>query len=288
MHAQCTPPRNAPALAARARRNARLAQRAFLMRALNPPLRDWTGRRVWIIGASSGIGAATARLLLQRGAELAISARSEAGLRKLAAAAPGVRVLPLDVTDATAVSRAALELFSHWDRIDLVLVVAGTYSAMRADTFDLDAATRILDTNLRGPLNVLAATLPPLLRQRGGGIGIVASLAGYSGLPKAIAYGPGKAALINLCETLWLDLKDHGIAVYLISPGFVDTPLTANNDFKMPALIDADQAAREIVRGIERGAFEIHFPRRFSRTLKVLRMLPYRWYFAIVRRMTGL
>lgn len=254
------------------------------MRSLNPPLHDWTGRRVWIIGASSGIGFATAQLLLQRGAELAVSARSETGLQKLTADTPSVSLLPLDITDASSVSRAALTLLSQWDRIDLVLIVAGTYSAMRADTFDLNEARRIIDTNLNGPLNVLAATLPVLLRQRSGGIGIVGSLAGYSGLPKAMAYGPGKAALINLCETLYLDLKKFGVAVYLISPGFVATPLTAANDFKMPALIDAEQAAREIVGGIERGDFDIHFPRRFSRVLKLLRILPYRMYFAIVRR----
>jgi NADP-dependent 3-hydroxy acid dehydrogenase YdfG len=259
------------------------------MSPLNPPLHDWTGRRVWIIGASSGIGAATARLLLQRGAELAVSARSLPALQQLAddAGAP-TKVLPFDITDASAVRNAAEALFASWPRIDLVLIVAGTYSAMRADDFDLATARHILDTNLHGPLNVLAATLPALLRQRSGGIGIVGSLAGYAGLPKAIAYGPGKAALINLCETLYLDLHDQGIAVYLISPGFVATPLTAHNDFHMPALIDAAQAAREIVRGIERGDFEIHFPRRFSRALKLLRLLPYRAYFALVRRITGL
>jgi short-subunit dehydrogenase len=262
-----------------------------MMRSLNPPLPDWTGKRIWIIGASSGIGAATARLLSARGAELAVSARSEPALRQLAdstGSAYPIQIVPLDIVDATAVRRAADALLAHWQRIDLVLIVAGTYSAMRADNFDLDTARHIIDTNLQGPLNVLAATLPALLGQRGGGIAIVGSLAGYAGMPKAIAYGPGKAALINLCETLYLDLKDHGVAVYLISPGFVATPLTAANDFKMPALISADQAASEIVRGMERGDFEIHFPRRFSRTLKFLRILPYRMYFAIVRRITGL
>jgi short-subunit dehydrogenase len=154
---------------------------------------------------------------------------------------------------------------------------------MRADSFELGEAQRIVDTNLLGPMRVLAATLPVLLRQRAGGIGIVGSLAGYSGLPRATAYGPSKAALINLCETLYIDLKPCGIAVYLISPGFVATPLTAGNDFKMPALIEADEAARAIVAGIERGAFDIHFPRRFSFMLKLLRLLPYRLYFAIAR-----
>jgi short-subunit dehydrogenase len=113
-------------------------------------------------------------------------------------------------------------------------------------------------------------------------------VAGYGGLPKALIYGASKAALINFTETLYLDLHGRGLGVYLINPGFVRTPLTARNDFPMPHLIDADRAAQEIVAGLERGEFEIHFPKAFSRKLKLLRLLPYRWYFAAIRRSTGL
>ena len=127
-----------------------------------------------------------------------------------------------------------------------MLVVAGTYNRMRADDFDLAVAERMVDTNLRGPLDCLDAVLPMLLAQGQGGIGIVASIAGLSGLPQALIYGPTKAALINLCESLYLDLRPRGISVYLINPGFVATPLTAGNEFAMPALITATTAARGI------------------------------------------
>jgi short-subunit dehydrogenase len=259
---------------------------------MNAPVPHWSGKRVWIIGASSGIGAATARLLLQRGAVLAVSARSAASLRALVPASPGaagaLTILPLDINDAPAVAEAAQALLGQWGGIDLVLVTAGIYRAMRAQDIDLGVAHAIIDTNIKGPLNVLAATVPILRTQGTGAVALVSSVAGYSGLPKALVYGPSKAALINLCEGLYYDLHPAGIGVHLISPGFVATPLTAENDFEMPALISAEQAAAEIVAGIERGEFEIHFPKRFSRVLKLLRLLPYRLYFGALRRITGL
>jgi NAD(P)-dependent dehydrogenase (short-subunit alcohol dehydrogenase family) len=119
-------------------------------------------------------------------------------------------------------------------------------------------------------------------------VAIVSSVAGYRGLPNALAYGPTKAALINLAEALYLDLAPKGIGVHLVDPGFVDTPLTEQNKFSMPALISADAAARELLRGLARGEFETHFPKRFTRWLKLLRLLPYPLYFAAVRRYTGL
>ena len=130
--------------------------------------------------------------------------------------------------------------------------------------------------------------LPTLLKQSYGGIGIVSSVAGFSGLPKALVYGPSKAALINLCESLYFDLSRRGNAVYLINPGFVKTPATANNDFVMPGLISADEAAREILSGMERGQFHIHFPKRFTNWLRLARLLPYRWYFYLIHKVTGL
>ncbi len=255
---------------------------------MNPRIQDWHAQRVWIIGASSGIGAALARDLTQRGAKLALSARNNESLQALVANQVNTLVLPFDVTQCTAVQQARDEIMKHWGGIDLVLIAAGTYQKMRADNFDLAAAKQMLETNLSGTLNCLDAVLPTLLAQGRGGIGIVASIAGLSGLPQALIYGPSKAALINLCESLYLDLHGRGIAVYLINPGFVATPLTAQNDFAMPALISAETAAAEILRGIERGEFHIHFPRRFTNWLRVLRVLPYRLYFWLIHRVTGL
>ncbi|MDO8926667.1 MAG: SDR family NAD(P)-dependent oxidoreductase [Sideroxyarcus sp.] len=255
---------------------------------MNPKIKDWRGQRVWVIGASSGIGAETARLLLEQGAWVALSARSRNALQEIASDDANAMILPLDITHAQELVAARVRIMEHWGGIDLVLVVAGTYNKMRADDFDLAVAAKIVDTNIRGTLNCLNAVLPSLIAQGQGGIGIVASVAGLSGLPQALVYGPTKAALINLCESLYLDLRPRGIGVYLINPGFVATPLTASNDFKMPALISATTAAHELVRGIERGEFHIHFPKRFTNWLRLLRLLPYRWYFRIVHKVTGL
>jgi short-subunit dehydrogenase len=255
---------------------------------MNPKIKDWRGQRVWVIGASSGIGAETARLLLERGARVALSARSPEALQEIASDDTNAMILPLDITHAQELVAARVRIMEHWGGIDLVLVVAGTYNKMRADDFDLAVAAKIVDTNIRGTLNCLNAVLPVLIAEGKGGIGIVASVAGLSGLPQALVYGPTKAALINLCESLYLDLRPRGIGVYLINPGFVATPLTAGNEFKMPALISATTAAHELVRGIERGEFHIHFPKRFTNWLRLLRLLPYRWYFSIVHKVTGL
>jgi NAD(P)-dependent dehydrogenase (short-subunit alcohol dehydrogenase family) len=178
-------------------------------------------------------------------------------------------------------------LRERWGGIDLVLWVAGTYSPMQADTFELGAARRMLDTNLVSVFGGLAALLPMLLEQRAGGIALISSVAGYSGLPQALVYGPTKAAMINLAESLYLDLHPSGIGVYLVSPGYVDTPATASNAYRMPALISAREAAAETLDGIAAGRFEIHYPKRFTLWLKLARLLPYRLYFALVRRVTG-
>lgn len=253
---------------------------------MNRPIRDWQGRRVWIIGASSGIGAALATSLLEKGATVAVSARRAATLQAAFAETPLARVLPADLTDRSAFSSALTELEQAWGGIDLVVFCAGAYMPMQAWELDAAAIDRLIDVNLRAPLAASAALVPLLLRQGSGALAYVASVAGYRGLPKAAAYGPTKAALINFAEALHCDLAPRGISVFLINPGFVATPMTAGNDFSMPALISPQQAADQIVAGFARGSFEIHFPRRFTRWLKLLRLLPYPLYFALVRRFT--
>jgi NAD(P)-dependent dehydrogenase (short-subunit alcohol dehydrogenase family) len=255
---------------------------------MNPKITNWTDKRVWVIGASTGIGEACAHELIDSGARVAFSARSLARLVATTANTPRALALPLDVTDRDSVAGVCKRLVAEWGGIDLVLVVAGGYNEMRADSFDLEAANDLIDLNLRGVFNCLDAVLPVLLRQGAGGIGLVASVAGYGGLPKALVYGPTKAALINLSESLYLDLHPKGIAVYQINPGFVDTPLTANNDFKMPALMTAQEAGAELIDGIERGQFHIHFPKRFTNSMRLARLLPYRLYFWLIHKVTGL
>jgi NAD(P)-dependent dehydrogenase (short-subunit alcohol dehydrogenase family) len=183
---------------------------------------------------------------------------------------------------------AAGRLQSAWGGIDLAIYCAGHYRPQRATAFDLADMQRHLQVNYVGALYLIAAVMPAMLAAGRGHLSLVGSVAGYRGLPNSIAYGPTKAALLNLAETLYLDLHDRGLGVSIINPGYVATPLTAQNDYPMPALMTADAAAVRILRGWARGDFEIHFPRRFTLWLKLLRMLPYRTYFAAVRRVTGL
>lgn len=271
-----------------------------LLGPLNPPLAGYRGRRVWVIGASYGIGAAIARELLDRGARVALSARKRDLLKSVAGGHGDALIAPLDVTDADSVHAAADGIVLAWGGFDLALVVAGTHVEMRArlpreggrrvqaepPDWHLAAARRLLEVNLLGALNCVDAVLPVLLRQGSGGIGIVSSVAGYVGLPRSLIYGASKAALINFTESLYGDLRPQGIGVYLINPGFVDTPLTKKNDFAMPALMKAEDAARVTLDEIARGRFEIHYPKRFTTWLKLLRVLPYRLQLAAVRRAT--
>lgn len=257
---------------------------------LNKPIRDWQDKRVWIIGASTGIGAALAHALLVRRAKVALSARQPKPLEAIAARFDGAATLaiPLDVTQLATLQAAAGEITRSWGGYDLVLFVAGEYKPARAWDFDLASARQIIDTNLMGIFNALSVVVKPMLAQGHGGIGLVSSVAGYRGLPQALIYGATKAAVINLAETLYLDLHPRGLDVYVINPGFVKTPLTAGNEFRMPALITPEEAAESMIAGLARGEFEIHFPKRFTRLLKFLRLLPYSLYFRLVRKGTGL
>lgn len=258
---------------------------------LNPKIVDWKGRVVWLLGASTGIGRATAELLHRKGATVIVSARSADALAAFVAAHAGSQAIALDTTDRQGLYDAAAAIVRDHGRIDQVVYCAGTYSAMRATGFDLDAALRHQQVNYVGALYMLDAVLPQLLKQaangQGGHLSLMASVAGYRGLPQSLAYGPTKAALINLAETLFLDLSPLGLGVSVVNPGFVRTPLTDQNQFHMPALITADQAAIEVVHGWEAGHFEIHFPKRFTLWMKALRHMSDGLYFMLIRRSTA-
>jgi NAD(P)-dependent dehydrogenase (short-subunit alcohol dehydrogenase family) len=257
---------------------------------LNPRLRDWHGQGVWIVGASSGIGRATAEALAGQGARVVVSARQAVPLQALAARHADMRALPLDACVPGALTGAVPQVLAHLGRLDLALYCAGHYVPMRADHLDLDEALRHQDINVGGAWRLLDAVLPVLRAQQRGHVSLVSSVAGYRGLPLALAYGPTKAALTSLAQTLWQDLRPHGIGVSVICPGFVATPLTAGNTHPMPAIIPPEEAARQILRGWARGEFEIHFPKRFSRVMKLLGglgLLSDRAAFALLRRTTG-
>ena len=253
----------------------------------NLPINDWRGKTVWLVGASTGIGRATAHKLHTLGAKVIVSARSQQALDAFAAEHPGATVLAMDAADAASVEAAAQSVLSTGP-LDLVLYCAGYYKEMRATEFDLKQMLRHNQVNYVGALYVLSAVLPYFLARKAGHISLVSSVAGYRGLPQGLAYGPTKAALINLAETLHVDLKDSQIGVSLISPGFVETSLTAQNKFSMPGLIKPEKAAEEILRGWAKGEFEIHFPKRFTFFMKALALLPPLLYFPVIRRFTGL
>ena len=253
----------------------------------NLPITDWRGKTVWLVGASSGIGRATAHKLHTLGAKVIVSARSQEALDVFAAEHPGATVLAMDAADAASVEAAAQTVLASGS-LDVVLYCAGYYKEMRAAEFDLAGMLRHNQVNYVGALYLLAAVLPHFLARKAGHISLVSSVAGYRGLPQGLAYGPTKAALINLAETLHVDLKDSNISVSLICPGFVETQLTAQNKFAMPGLIKPEQAAEEILRGWAKGEFEIHFPKRFTLFMKALALLPPVLYFPMIRKFTGL
>lgn len=260
--------------------------------ALNPKLEHWDGKVCWLMGASSGIGRATAAALHAAGAKVVVSARGADALDEFAAAHPGSSAIAVDATDSEAVHAAARRIVAEHGGIDLVMYCAGTYEPMRATEFDLKVMRKHMAVNVDGALLLIDAVLPQLQVQakagRGGHLSLVSSVAGFRGLPQSLAYGPTKAALINLAETLYLDLSKLDIGVSVITPGFVETPLTAQNEFKMPALIKPEEAAEAILAGWKSGSFEIDFPKRFTLFLKLMRMVPYALYFPLIRKTTGM
>ncbi|TDR27839.1 SDR family NAD(P)-dependent oxidoreductase [Hydromonas duriensis] len=252
---------------------------------LNPPIKDWTDKRIWLIGASSGIGAALARHALSAGAKVILTARRQPQLEAVAAGHKQTLVLPFDVLDTAAWSKAYASIVSRWGGVDLIVFCAADYRPERSWAVEPAVAAQTLQINLGSVYSGLATVLPDLMAQGHGGVALVASVAGFVGLPNASVYGPSKAALINLAEILYTDLHPQGLAVYLINPGFVKTQLTAQNRFAMPALQTPEQAALAIWRGLSRGQFEIHFPRRFTQLLKILQLLPYRLRFFLLAQL---
>ena len=243
---------------------------------------------VWITGASSGIGRALALRLARDGKRVVASARGAAALNELAAeAGANLTALPLDATDKDACEQAVAWIEAEIGPIGLAVLNAGTHLPMGAADFAVEPFRKLVEINLMGTVNALAPTLGAMRARKAGHVAVVASVAGYSGLPTAAAYGATKAALINMCEGLKLECDALGIKLQLVDPGFVRTPLTDKNDFPMPFLMEVDDAVDAFVAGLASPRFEIVFPRRFALLLKLLRMLPYGLYFKIVRRMTG-
>lgn len=245
---------------------------------------NFLGKKIWLVGASEGIGEELAKQLASEGAQVCISARSADKIQALVAALPGAAniAMPLDVTNTEAVKQVWKELSKRWGGIDIMIYNAGSYDPLSVRDFDLAKTEQMLDVNFRGALRVLDCIIPSMVEKKSGHIVLVASVAAYSGLPRALGYGASKAALLHLAENARIDLESSGIKVQVVSPGFVKTRLTDKNEFKMPFLITADVAAKEILKGMKGNGFDINFPKRFTYILKFMRLLPYWLYFKIV------
>jgi short-subunit dehydrogenase len=248
-------------------------------------------RLYWVTGAGKGIGRTLALALAADGHTVAVSARTADDLESLAAearSAPGrIVAYTLDITDEAATHETVARIETEIGEIDTAVLNAGTHIPMSAYDFDAGALRKLVEVNLLGTANCLAALLKRFVPRRSGTIGVVSSVAGYRGLPTAAGYGATKAALINMCEALKPELDNVDVRLKLICPGFVDTPLTGRNDFPMPFMVSTERAAREIIKGLDSRRFETVFPLRMAIAMKTLRLLPNSLAFAITRRMTA-
>ena len=243
------------------------------------------GKAAWVVGASSGIGAAVARELASRGARVAISARREERLADVAGGS--MLAVPADVTDAQSMTTAALRVREGLGPIDLVILSAGYWKQMTSTAWDTASFDRHVQVNLVGMSNGISAVLPEMMARQSGVIAGIASVAGYRGLAGSEAYGATKAGQINLLEALRIHLARTGVRVTTICPGFVRTDLTAGNRFPMPFLIEADAAGRAICHGLERERTEIIFPLRMAVLMKAARFVPVRMWPALWKRRSG-
>ena len=242
-------------------------------------------KTAWVVGASHGIGRAVALRLAAAGVSVAASARDETALAALASEATGsVAAYPMDVTDPDGVETTLAAIEADHGPIDLAVLCAGVWDPFSIDAIDVAAFRSGIEVNYLGTVNAIACLVPRMRARDRGQIAVVSSVAGYFGLPRSAAYGPTKAALINLAECLRTELDGSGVAVSLVNPGFVKTRLTAKNDFPMPFLMTPDDAADRMVRGLKPGRFEVAFPRRFVLILKTLGLLPYPLFFWIIRK----
>lgn len=244
-------------------------------------------RTAWITGASTGLGRELALRLARDGVRVAISARSEEKLGELVDGNRQLFSVPLDVTDRAAVADAHRRILAELGSIDLAVLNAGVWHPMKASDYDIERAVHSMEVNYFGIVNALQPLIAGMRTAGQGQIALVASVAGYRGLPMSSAYGPTKAAVINLAEALRLELTRHGIVVSLVNPGFVETPMTAVNKFPMPYIIKPDDAAERIFQGLVQGRFEIAFPWQLTTVLKALRVMPNALFLRVASRMTA-
>ena len=235
-------------------------------------------KKIWITGASSGIGKAVAEKFAAEGWKVAVSARRKELLQDMAKD-QNISSFPLDVTDRSQINSVFQNILKEFGNIDICLFSSGTYEPKDEQNIDPDKIKNVINVNFLGVIDCVKTVEEYFKNKKTGHISIVSSIAGYRGLPNSSGYGPSKAALTNFCESIYFDFKKFGVRVSVISPGFIKTPLTDKNEFPMPFLKTVDYAANQIFNGlVKSNAFEIHFPKGLTLTLKFLRILPYKLY----------
>ena len=242
-------------------------------------------KKIWITGASSGIGKAVAEKFAAEGWKVAVSARRKELLQDMAKD-QNISSFPLDVTDRSQINSVFQNILKEFGNIDVCLFSSGTYEPKDEQNIDPDKIKNVINVNFLGVIDCVKAVEEYFKNKKTGHISIVSSIAGYRGLPNSSGYGPSKAALTNFCESIYFDFKKFGVRVSVISPGFIKTPLTDKNEFPMPFLKTVDYAANQIFNGlVKSNAFEIHFPKGLTLTLKILRILPYKLYLFLVDKL---
>jgi len=244
-------------------------------------------KKIWITGASTGIGKALAIKFSNEGWTVAVSARRENLLLNLCKVNPNIHSFPLDVSNSEETKITFENIIKKLNDIDLCVFATGIYDPNTEKEINIQKMQEVMKINFFGTVNCVKAIEKNFKDKKKGHISIVSSVAGYGGLPNSSGYGPSKAALINLAESLYFDFKKYNVRVSLISPGFIKTPMTDKNKFKMPFIKSAEYAANKIYNGlIKSNAFEITFPKELTLIMKVFKILPYRIYFYLISKTT--
>ena len=244
-------------------------------------------KTIWITGGSTGIGKALAIKFANKGWNVAISARRENLLKDISSVNENIHEFPLDVTDKSKCKEVFDEIKKKFQEVDICFFSTGTWNPKKEKDIDVEQIEDVFKVNFFGTLNSIKAVEEYFKNRKEGIITIVSSIAGYRGLPNSTGYGPSKSALNNLAESLYFDFKRFNVRVCLVSPGFIKTPMTDKNDFKMPFLKTPEYAADQIYDGlVNKNIFEIHFPKSLTITLKILSFLPSKIYFSLVGKLT--
>ena len=244
-------------------------------------------KTIWITGGSTGIGKALAIKFVNEGWNVAISARRENLLKEISERYENIHSFPLDVTDKNKCNEVFNDIKNKFNEVDICFFSTGTWNPKKEKDIDVEQIEDVFKVNFFGTVNSIKAVEKYFKEKKSGIITIVSSIAGYRGLPNSTGYGPSKSALNNLTESLYFDFKRFGVRVCLVSPGFIKTPMTDKNDFKMPFLKTPEYAADKIYDGlINKNSFEIHFPKALTIILKIFSFLPSKLYFGLVGRMT--